>query len=162
MSEIKNGKNEKSAELGKTCPAGKISVGPFTRKDGSKVAPFCTTDKGKPGKGPKLLPKPKKGGLKGWAKDASEPVRHAALLRVVRAEGCATAIRKMVLIENLTTDAPTKAKLRQDREWLHGQKTCKLKSKMASADPQPAEKPQKAKAEKLMPTVNVVPEVATQ
>lgn len=131
--------------LGKTCPAGKIRVGPFRRKDGSTVAPFCTTDKGKPGKGPKTLPTPKPGGLKGWKKDAPESVRRAALLKVVEEEGCATAIRKMVLIENLTTDNPTKQLLKKDRTWLHDQKSCKLKSKLASSEP-------------TKPTVNIVPE----
>jgi hypothetical protein len=207
MNELDAGKPKKKAELGKTCPAGKTRVGPFTRKDGSKIAPFCALAKStrpsgerrkaleqdraaeeaeyaaqnpgiyypnklNPGKKKfpaTVLPTPKKGGLKGWKKDASEATRHAALLEVVREEGCATAIRKMVLIENLTTDAPTKAKLRRDREWLHGQKTCKLKSKMASTDQldefdasRPLEAPvklKKPKTEKVTTApVNVVPE----
>jgi len=125
------------AELGRRCPSGKILTKGFTRKDGTRVAPFCTFDKGAPGKGPKTLPKPKKGGLKGWTKDAPETVRHAALLKVMREEGCATAIRKMVLIGNITADMPTKTLLRLDREWLRRQTSCKLKSKMGGVETDP-------------------------
>lgn len=40
------------------CSQGMIARKAFRRKDGSYVKASCVLDRGRPGKGPKILPKP--------------------------------------------------------------------------------------------------------
>lgn len=121
------------------CPVGKIRRKAYTRKgytkkDGTRVKAArvrsgCIPDKGAPGKGPKTLPKPKKGSLEGWSKDLPQKKRMAILKKITKEESCGTAIRKLNLLRNITTDKPTKKAAKSDMAKLRKQTYCKLKTK---------------------------------
>lgn len=92
----------------------------------------CVPDTGAPGKTPaakRILPKPKPGALKGWAKRLPTGARRRIVAQLNREQGCRTTIRDLTLIRNLTPDRETKAKLKADTDWLRRQDFCKLKTK---------------------------------
>jgi hypothetical protein len=114
------------------CPAGMILRRGHTTKRGTRVEPACVPDKGAPGKTPasgKILPKPEPGGTGGWSKDLPDPQRRGVLRKLSEREGCGTAIKKMTLLRNITTDAETKRKAKADAAWLRRQGFCALKTK---------------------------------
>lgn len=114
------------------CPRGKIRRKKYTTRKGVKVKSVCVKDTGKPGKGPKTLPKPKAGGLRGWTKDLSAPARRKILKRVSAAKGCGKTLKDLNLLRNITADKPTKKKASADYDWLYNQGFCKLKTKKNS------------------------------
>lgn len=126
-------------ELGrKRCPKGEILRKGYRRKgytrNGTRVEPTyvppaCVPDKGAPGKGPKTLPKPEKGSLKGWHADEAASKRRRALRKWVRKTNCRETIRKLTLLRNISTDRETDRAAKSDAEWLHKQDWCRLKTK---------------------------------
>ena len=109
------------------CPRGKIRRVGYTRKDGTKVKSTCVRDTGLPGKTPasrKVLPKPVAGNLKkfgyGDVKNTSAAVRHAALLKGVKAAGYATIIRRVNLVANYNkrTSPRVHRIMRSDKKWM--------------------------------------------
>ena len=114
------------------CPRGKIRRKGYSyTRNGTRVRVKgeCIIDQGKPGKGPKILPKPREGALQGWKKDMAERDRHRILKKVTRQDGCATVIRRLVLLRNISADRPTDRIAKRDETWLHKQPWCKLKTK---------------------------------
>ena len=105
----------------------------YVRNDGKMVKavyvpPKCIKDKGKPGKGPKILPeikKSKEGSLTklGYKLDEKTEKRHTALKRAVKAYGLATVIRKINYIRILNKSNKTKYnKLGADMRFLQKMK----------------------------------------
>lgn len=127
------------AKTDSRCPRGRIFRKGFTRKaftradgtrvDKTRVKGGCIIDRGKPGKGPKILPTPREGALGGWKKDMSERGRHAILKRLTKKDTCATVIRRLVLLRNISDDPKTDRVAEADQKWLHKQPFCKLKTK---------------------------------
>lgn len=116
----------------KKCPRGYILRTGYETKKGVEVGPACVPDTGKPGKTPaaeRILPKPEPGALKGWSKDRPAKERRKALEKITKREGCATVIRRLTLLQNITTDKPTERLAMEDKEWLRGRGFCELKSK---------------------------------
>ena len=121
------------------CPRGKIFRKAFTRKaftrsDGTRVKASrtpgkCIIDRGKPGKGPKILPTPRKGSLEGWKKDMPRKERHALLKRLTKKENCRSVIGRLTLLRNISDDPGTDRVAEADAKWLHDQPFCKLKTK---------------------------------
>ena len=82
---------------------------PYVRSDGTKVKgayvkAVCIPDKGRPGKGPQILPPMKeKGRLKkyGYKLDKLKKDRQAALLKAVKKYGLTSVIREIVYIRTL-------------------------------------------------------------
>ena len=96
------------------------------------VAPRCIKNKGKPGKGPKLLPnipKGKEGSLKklGYRIEENQGIRSVALKKAVKAYGLGTVIKKINYIRILNKSNKTKYnKLTKDIEYLQKMKVKKL------------------------------------
>tara|TARA_B110000495_G_C22579498_1_gene348184 strand:- start:59 stop:448 length:390 start_codon:yes stop_codon:yes gene_type:complete len=92
------------------------------------VAPKCIKDKGKPGKGPKILPKilkGKEGSLVrlGYSIDENQGIRKVALKKAVNAYGLGTVIKKINYIRILNKSNKTKYnKLTKDIEYLQKMK----------------------------------------
>ncbi len=138
-------------ELGRSnggCPRGKIKRKGYTIKKGrgrgTRVAPACVPDQGKPGKTPKgkrVLPKPKQGDLSCRGKDWSHKQKASTRRRIVRclvtkrfaqpADPCRTAILNLNLLANFTkaTSPETHRKARADMAWTRRQNWCRLKTK---------------------------------
>lgn len=99
----------------------------YTRKDGKRVSvkPKCIVDRGAPGKGAKVLPKPRKGklGAFGYSKVKSLSVaeRHAALKKAVKYYGRDSVIGSLTLVANYNkkTNPRTAAIFRSDAKWVH-------------------------------------------
>jgi uncharacterized protein DUF5771 len=122
-------------EMGRGCGPGKIRREGYTTKRGVKVGPKCVKDTGLPGKTPaakRVLPRIEPGFLRGWSHAMPDARRHAAIERVVRAEGCVNAIRRLTVLANYTknTSPSTHEKARADMEWVRNQGFCHLKSKL--------------------------------
>lgn len=115
--------------MAKKCGRGKIWRKGYTTKKGTKVKGACIIDRGKPGKGPKTLPKPTAGALKGWGKGLSQKERMRILKSLTKEKGCATVIRDLNLLSNITTDKPTRKAAVLDMRKLHDQPYCKLITK---------------------------------
>lgn len=116
----------------KKCPGGMILRKGYKTRRGVKVGPACvpagpTGRKRLPHE--RILPKPKPGATGGWSKDLPDKDRRAVLKKLSEKEGCATAIRKMTLLRNITADPETKGKAKADADWLAKQGFCELKSK---------------------------------
>jgi hypothetical protein len=111
------------------CGPGKIRRKAYTRKDGTHVRSGCIIDRGKPGKGPDTLPKPKKGHLKGWHADESAAKRRRALKKWTKRTNCRKTIGKLTLLRNLSDDPQVDRAAKADAQWLHDQGFCKLESK---------------------------------
>lgn len=71
---------------------------------------------------------PKAGKLKGWSKDLPSGKRRESLKKVVRKDGCGTAIRRLNLIAvySKRTSPETTRKARSDITWLKKQGFCRL------------------------------------
>lgn len=120
----------------KKCPRGKISVTKkaskrksYKRKDGTRVkaskvkgSTFCVKDRGAPGKGPKVIPPMKEGGLGGPGYlDKSSSARHKILDRCVKSDGyrtCLGRIQALSVLGKRTFSKADHSKLRGDREYL--------------------------------------------
>lgn len=99
----------------------------YTRADGVKIKPtyvnpVCIPDRGKPGKGPKILPKPgKEIQLKkyGYSVKHSDKERHSALDRAIKVYGVNPVKRHLNLIRNLqATDSHAENIMAKDVEYL--------------------------------------------
>lgn len=103
-----------------SCPAGKIKRKAYTTKNGVHYKATCVKDRGRPGKGPKILPAPKNTNhlsKYGYSLDESAQKRHNALKRAVDDKGL-EALRRLNLIRNITaTGTSNKAKLSRDVDY---------------------------------------------
>lgn len=120
--------------MSKACRKGQILRASYTTKKGKKVKAGCIKDEGLPGKGPKTLPKPRKGALtrflpKGTVKTwttVPQSVRRAALKKAIQQEGITPTQRHLQLILNLSANSknPGTQKAvtvyRKDIAWLQG------------------------------------------
>ena len=127
---------KRSKKRGKRCPPGKISVRrkgytrkAFTKKDGTQVkasrvpgSTFCVTDRGAPGKGPKVIPplEPGKLGGPGYLKKSATE-RHKILDRCVKREGyreCLGHVQALSVFGKHTFKKTQKDKLVAYRKYL--------------------------------------------
>lgn len=120
--------------MAKGCGRGKIRREAYTRKDGTRVESKCIIDRGRPGKGPKTLPRPKKGSLYGWKKDASSAARHRSVMTSVRKSDCGTTIARLTLLKNISADPGTDRKAQADAAWLRRQPICRRGSKALKSE----------------------------
>ena len=60
----------------------------------------------------------KRGGLMGWKKSQKASTRHGHLRKVVKKDGYATAVRRLVALENLSRDPGTDKAAHADVKWL--------------------------------------------
>jgi hypothetical protein len=125
------------------CPPGKLKVRRkgYTRADGSKVkgTSYCADDRGKPGRGPKTIPTPRKGALGGSGyTERSEQSRHRLLSKHVREYGYASTISSLQSRINLGRNTMSKRALRvfeKDKQWVqdkYGDKTTMATKKKAT------------------------------
>jgi len=122
----------KTSRSRRRCPRGQIlrkgyTRKAYTRKDGTRVKAVrvkanCILDKGLPGKGPKVIPKLRKGLLTQYGYHATDTVakRHLALDKAVKAYGGASVIRKLnaIYVLNRNTNPSMAAKFKVDRNWV--------------------------------------------
>jgi len=116
----------------RTCPPQFILRRAYTTKQGVQVSAGCVPDTGAPGKTPpsrRTLPEIRPGGLRGWKKKMAPRTRHGILRKVVDADGCGEAIRRLNLLRNKTADPGTKRAAGADMNWLRDQAFCELKTK---------------------------------
>lgn len=97
----------------------------YVRKDGVVVPPTLIEDRGLPGKGPKLIPKLRKGTLRrhGYSTKDSQHERHEALRKAVAAEGPTVVIRKLNVVATLNknTNPEMSKHLKKDSDWVKSQ-----------------------------------------
>jgi hypothetical protein len=106
----------------------------YTRKDGTKVSaaivsetdvpPVCVKDVGKPGKGPKILPKPRneiKLHTYGYSTKKTDAQRHEALKDAAHDFGLLKVLRRMNLLRNYQSVPSVKAVFNRDVEYLKKQ-----------------------------------------
>jgi len=114
----------------------------YTRKSGSRVKetyvePTCILDRGKPGKGPKILPKPDPNvhlRTYGYSLDKSSEQRKKALKRASKEMGTLPVLRRVNLIANFSkSELSNEKKLREDVEFMKRQHKI-YKKKMASKE----------------------------
>lgn len=113
------------------CPQGHLvrKAYSYTRKDGKRihVKAACIVDRGEKGRGPKVLPKPKRGtlGKYGYAsvKKLSVAERRSALRQAVKAYGPNVVISKLTLVRNFNknTDPRASAIFKRDAQWVHAE-----------------------------------------
>lgn len=94
----------------------------YVRKDGVVVPPTLIEDKGKPGKGPKLIPKLRSGTLSRHGYSSKDPTqqRHEALSKAVKAEGATVVIRKLNVVATLqkNTNPKLSKEMKADSAWV--------------------------------------------
>lgn len=96
-----------------TCAPGKTPVNGFTRKDGKKVAPFCSTKRAL-----KLT-------LAGIA--MLPPVESKKGIEKLAHElGCGEVIRKLEDLAKVTKDERVRERAKEQAEWLKVQPSCKI------------------------------------
>jgi hypothetical protein len=91
------------------------------RVKATKVKSACIKNRGAPGKGPKILPKPKEGLLTryGYHLDLNKEDRHAALRKAMRRYGGRSLILKLNLVRNYSKNEPTlHRKLTSDMRYV--------------------------------------------
>lgn len=106
-------KRSKKSGGNKSCPPGEILRSGYKTKKGTYVKPVCIEDRGKPGKGPKILPPIKHpGSLKkfGYKLDKPAKEREAALRKAIDANGAVEIIRKLNWVRVISRDDPKDAK----------------------------------------------------
>jgi len=124
----------KASRSRRRCPSGQILRKgyyrkAYTRADGirikaTRVKADCIEGRGAhpSRKGPKLIPKLRKGLLEKYGYHASDPVskRHASLGKAVEAYGATSVFRKLnaVMVFNKNTSPSVSAKFRADRNWV--------------------------------------------
>lgn len=113
-----------------SCSEGKIkrsgySRKAYTRSDGklvraTRVPPTCIQDRGLPGKGPKIIPKLRKGTLSPYHVDLTIKARHDALRKVVKRSSALTVFRKLgavaIMLKNTSPEAASI--LKKDQRWV--------------------------------------------
>ena len=103
------------------CPSGKILRVGYKTKTGKVVKSSCVKNRGKPGKGAKTLPTPKKDGSLskyGYKLDLPVDVRRKALVKAAKKEGWLEIVRRLNLIHNITASGTkNKQKLGWDVEY---------------------------------------------
>lgn len=104
------------------CHIGQIMRDAYTKKNGTYVPETCITDRGKPGKGPKILPD-FKGEFHlrayGYNYKKSEKERHEALKRTIKAVGDILEVeRHLVLAMNKQADPEIREIMRSDVEYI--------------------------------------------
>lgn len=117
-------------ELGLSrCGRGKVWRQAYRTRAGQVVSGTCVTDRGRPGKGPKTLPQPRAGSLRGWKKTMPAGTRRKVVGRIAREEGCGTALKRLNLLANFTkkTSPETHRKARADMKWLRNSAPCKVR-----------------------------------
>jgi hypothetical protein len=86
------------------------------------VKSACIKDRGRPGKGPKVLPKLKEGSLTqfGYSMKSKSRSRHTALNKAVKKFGAASVSRKLnvLAIYNKNTSPKTARTARSDRKYV--------------------------------------------
>ena len=118
----------------KSCKKGSILRSGFTAVRRNKhrgsptiyhVAATCVKDEGKPGKGPRVIPKLKSGrlghvGYKNVLKMSLQE-RHKALREALHAYGVQATIAMLnaVYVLNSNTKPKLAARFKEDRDWLH-------------------------------------------
>lgn len=117
----KSNKKRRSSKRG-GCPRGKIRRKGYTTKRGTRVASACITDRGAPGKGPKVIDITHEGKLggPGYLKK-SEATRHKLLRKAVDGWGYRSTLGSLNALAVLGKREFSKAELRKvekDREWL--------------------------------------------
>jgi len=97
----------------------------FPKASNMMVESRCIKNLGKPGKGPQLFGRLKKGELSkfGYSFRRTEAQRHAALKMAVEHYGATGVFRKLDAVAKLTKKVqPTASSIfAKDREWVHGQ-----------------------------------------
>ena len=110
----------------KKCGPGKIKVTRqgHTRSDGTRVrgTSYCANDRGKPGRGPKTIPTPRRGSLGGPGyTERSDVARHRLLNQHVATYGYASTISALQSRINLGRSTMSQRALRvfeRDKRWL--------------------------------------------
>lgn len=108
----------------KSCKSGQIRKKSYRTKRGTKVRSTCIKDKGLPGKGPKILPKPKSGILEKYGykniKNLTATQREEILEKAAKQLGYKDIIKHLTLIHNLSHRSnPEVAKLmKHDQEKI--------------------------------------------
>jgi hypothetical protein len=104
----------KKTEPTHRCEGGKVPMPGFTRKDGSKVAPFCAKKK------------EEKPSLSGLVRDlpTSEIQKH--LKKMTDELGCAEVVKKLEFLGRVSQDSVVKKNSKTQAEWLKGQSSCKI------------------------------------
>jgi hypothetical protein len=116
----------------KRIPKGYILRKGYTTKTGRRVPPTLIKDRGLRGKGPKILPKPRRGALRryGYSTRASAEKRHKAMMSLARQynrqgkNGFRSTILHLNLIANLSRRTNPRAYkvYRSDMKWLQRHK----------------------------------------
>jgi len=113
------------------CPSGYILRKGYKTRRGTTVKPSCIKNRGKPGKGPKLFPKLKKGLLTeyGYSSKDSLSIRHRALKRAMKAYGKGNLANKLnsVYILNRNTNPRIASIFKKDQEWVSSQNSASLR-----------------------------------
>ena len=97
-----------------SCGAGRKLVKGFTRKDGRKVASFCSRkrDEGGPS-------------LSGIVKE-KETDSKKALSKLAGVQGCGGVVKKLEFLGRVSSDPETRKRAKERAEWLKGQPSCKI------------------------------------
>ena len=100
----------------------------YTRKDGTRVKATyvpesCIVDRGNPGKGPKLIPKLKKGELSEFGYSLSYRLvgeRRGPLKKAIKKYGALSIMRKLNAVATLLKNtSPTKSqRAKADSKWI--------------------------------------------
>lgn len=93
-----------------TCGPGKTPVKGFTRKDGRKVAPFCSTKK-------------KEVSLSSIVMEADAD---KALVKMAETDGCEAVLKKLEFLGRVSKDEKLQKRLKERINWLKGHATCKI------------------------------------
>ena len=104
------------------CKAGEIKRKGYVR-NGTYVKPACIMDRGKKGKGPKILPPINEVGLLrkyGYSTKLSNQKRELVLRRASREETPLKLLRHLNLIANYSADDRSKKIMRKDVDYLSG------------------------------------------
>lgn len=100
----------------------KIRRSGYTRKDGIRVKSTLIEDQGKPGKGPKIFGKLKKGTLRkyGYSVKNESRERQKALSEAVDEYGPGVVIKKLTVVGNLMsrTNPTYTQRFRADSAWV--------------------------------------------
>ncbi len=93
----------------------------YTRKDGTRVrkTTYLMEDRGRPGRGPKTLPTPRRGALRGWKADDPASKRRRILDSIVRNESYPTATQRLTLLKNISTSRKADRAANADLDYLH-------------------------------------------
>jgi len=104
------------------CPRGYILRSGYTTKNNVVVRPTCVKDMGKKGKGPKLIPKLKKGLLTkyGYSSKETTQKRHSALKKAAKEYGAGNLVQKLnsIYVLNRGTNPKVAATFNKDKKWV--------------------------------------------